>query len=96
MHDVLNLIVIRFNNMQTDCLHYRGLILLNAVDGNSPYPENITLYVITPGQKVNFTVPTLQIVTGYDPVPGRIYSISEKCLQQNFKIALLVNKVPLD
>lgn len=40
------------------------------MDGNNPIPENVTLTVITPGQKVNFTVPTLQIVTGLDPVIG--------------------------
>lgn len=57
---------------QTNCLHYQGLILLDAVDGNNPIPENITMYVITPGQKVNFTIPTLQIVTGLDPVVGRL------------------------
>ncbi|EFX74152.1 hypothetical protein DAPPUDRAFT_109234 [Daphnia pulex] len=55
---------------QTNCLNYQGLILIDAVDGNSPIPENITMFVITPGQKVNFTVPTLQIVTGLDPVIG--------------------------
>lgn len=55
---------------QTNCLHYQGLILLDAVDGNNPIPENITMYVITPGQKVNFTIPTLQVVTGLDPVIG--------------------------
>jgi hypothetical protein len=27
--------------------------------------------VITPGEKVNFTIPTLEIVTGLDPVPGK-------------------------
>nr|CAH0100765.1 unnamed protein product [Daphnia galeata] len=56
--------------LQTDCLHYQGLILVDAVDGNSPFPENVTKYVITPGEKVNFTIPTLEIVTGLDPVPG--------------------------
>uniref|UniRef100_A0A0P6DNC3 Arylacetamide deacetylase n=1 Tax=Daphnia magna TaxID=35525 RepID=A0A0P6DNC3_9CRUS len=58
------------SQLQTNCLHYQGLILLDAVDGNNPIPENITMYVITPGQKVNFTIPTLQIVTGLDPVVG--------------------------
>lgn len=59
------------SNIQTNCLNYQGLILLDAVDGNNPIPENITMFVITPGQKVNFTVPTLQIVTGLDPVVGK-------------------------
>jgi hypothetical protein len=51
-------------------LHYKGLILVDAVDGNNPIPENVTMYVITPGQKVNFTIPTLEIVTGLDPIIG--------------------------
>ena len=46
------------------------MILIDPVDGNSPIPENVTMSVITPGEKVNFTVPALQLVTGFDPVPG--------------------------
>ncbi|XP_057366130.1 uncharacterized protein LOC130686987 [Daphnia carinata] len=60
---------------QKNCMNYQGLILIDAVDGNSPIPENVTLTVIAPGQKVNFTVPTLQIVTGLDHVIG-VYGLA--------------------
>lgn len=54
------------------CRNYRGLVLIDPVDGDAPIPENVNMSVITPGQKVNFTLPTLQLVTGLDPVPGEL------------------------
>ena len=37
------------------------------MDGADPLGIN-PVFVITPGEKVNFTVPTMQIVTGLDPI----------------------------
>lgn len=66
---------VAITQLQKNCLNYQGLILIDAVDGNNPIPENVTITVITPGQKVNFTVPTLQIVTGLDPVAS-VYGLA--------------------
>ncbi len=46
-----------------------GQILLSPVDGADPIGLN-PVVAITPGEKVNYTIPTLQIVTGFDPVPS--------------------------
>ena len=37
------------------------------MDGSYPFDETAS-YAITPGQKVNYTVPTVQLVTGFDPI----------------------------
>ena len=42
---------------------------MSPVDGADPFGI-LDNFVITPGEKVNFTIPTLQIVTGFDPIPG--------------------------
>jgi len=52
-------------------LNFIGQILLSPVDGADPYGIR-PIFVITPGEKVNYTIPTLQIVTGLDPVPSSI------------------------
>lgn len=59
--------------LETECLNFRGLVLLSPVDGGDPYGE-LPYFVITPGQKVNFSIPTMQLVAGLDhlvsPVTG--------------------------
>ena len=55
--------------LQAHCLNFRGQILLSPVDGADPLGY-IPIAVITPGEKVNYTIPTLQMVVGLDPVPG--------------------------
>lgn len=51
---------------------------MSPVDGADPYGI-LPLYVITPGEKVNFTIPTLQLVTGFDPIPG-IYKVKYRIM----------------
>jgi len=51
------------------CLNFKGQILYDPVDGADPLGIR-PIFVITPGEKVNFTVPTMQIVTGLDPIPS--------------------------
>ena len=46
------------------------MVLMSPVDGADPFGI-LQHFVITPGEKVNFTIPTLQIVTGLDPSPGK-------------------------
>lgn len=53
--------------MQAHCLNFKGQLLYDPVDGADPLGIN-PVFVITPGEKVNFTVPTMQIVTGLDPI----------------------------
>jgi chlorophyllase len=59
--------------LQAHCLNFRGQVLLSPVDGADPFGY-IPIAVITPGEKVNFTIPTLQMVVGLDPVPGNFPS----------------------
>jgi len=47
----------------------KGLALISPVDGVDPFGI-IKDYCITPGQKVNFTVPTVVLTAGLDPIQG--------------------------
>lgn len=52
------------------CGAFKALVLLDPVDGADPMgiiPE----YCITPGELLNFALPTLHLAAGFDPVPGK-------------------------
>lgn len=51
-------------------MNFKGQILLNPVDGGYDFSSMTPYFVITPGEKVNFTVPTLEISAGYDTIPS--------------------------
>ena len=55
--------------LQQNCRNFKGLMLLNPVDGADPFGI-LPITVITPGEPVNFTIPTLQVVVGLDNVVG--------------------------
>ena len=46
-----------------------GQILLSPVDGVDPFGL-IDNYAVTPGQFLNYNIPTLILSTGLDDVPG--------------------------
>lgn len=55
--------------LKEHCGNFKGMQLSSPVDGADPLgliPE----YCITPGETLNFNIPTLHIAAGYDPVPG--------------------------
>ena len=60
-----------------------GQVLLSPVDGSYPFDDTAS-YVITPGEKVSYTIPTVQIVNGFDPIPSR------KCELNQIKKKMLV------
>jgi len=67
--------------------------LYDPVDGADPLGIR-PIFVITPGEKVNFTVPMMQIVTGLDPIPS---SSNRSILYLQFKkIDYLSFKLLLD
>ena len=51
------------------CRNFRSLVMISPVDGMDPFGI-IQRFVIQPGEKVPFTIPSLTIATGLDPVPG--------------------------
>jgi len=53
------------------CENIRGQILFSPVDGVDPFGL-IHEFAITPGQYVNYALPTLVIATGLDGVPGHL------------------------
>eukprot|EP01098_Paradermamoeba_levis_P013148 TRINITY_DN591_c0_g1_i1.p1 TRINITY_DN591_c0_g1~~TRINITY_DN591_c0_g1_i1.p1 ORF type:complete len:353 (+),score=126.86 TRINITY_DN591_c0_g1_i1:38-1060(+) len=55
--------------LEENCGIAKGLALLNPVDGDDPWGI-IKSFVITPGQMLNFTTPTLILGTGLGPIPG--------------------------
>lgn len=56
---------------EAHCLNFKGQLLYDPVDGADPLGIN-QVFVITPGEKVNFTVPTMQIVCGLDPIASNV------------------------
>lgn len=49
---------------------------MSPVDGGDPLGE-LPYFVITPGEKVNFTVPTLELITEFDEVvSSKTYTLS--------------------
>ena len=62
--------------VQAHCLNFQGLILLDPVDGGVDIQSMTPYFVITPGELVNFTVPTLEIVAGYDTIPSSKYRLN--------------------
>ena len=60
---------------------------MSAVDGADPFGLN-PLYSITPGVKVNYTIPTLQQVAGLDPVPSGPFISCIKFIEWFLKIKL--------
>jgi len=51
------------------CGLVKGQILLSPVDGEDPYGL-IPVYAITPGEYLNFHIPTLILSSGLDGIPG--------------------------
>nr|XP_027215328.1 chlorophyllase-1, chloroplastic-like [Penaeus vannamei] len=51
------------------CGAFKALVLLDPVDGADPMGM-IPEYCITPGEPLNFALPTLHLAAGFDPVPG--------------------------
>ena len=62
-------VVVEF--MKNHCDLMKGQILFSPVDGVDPFGL-IDNFAITPGQLLNYNVPTLLIMTGLDSVPGTI------------------------
>ncbi|CAG7832824.1 unnamed protein product [Allacma fusca] len=59
------------NFLKLSCANFSAQILLSPVDGADPFgliPE----YCITPGEKLNYVMPTLTIQAGLDPKKGSI------------------------
>jgi len=61
---------INVNYLKQNCRNFVGHILLSPVDGADPFGI-IEEYCITPGEYLNFNMPTLVIQAGLDPVPGK-------------------------
>ena len=53
--------------LQDRCGRAKGLILMDPVDGYDPYGIVTNQNLITPGRKLNFTIPTLLTRSGLDP-----------------------------
>jgi len=62
-------VVVEF--LKHHCESVRGQILFSPVDGVDPFGL-IHDFAITPGQYVNYALPTLVMVTGLDEVPGTL------------------------
>ena len=52
------------------CHNVKGMSMLSPVDGVDPYGI-VQEYCITPGEKLNFEVPTLVMTSGLDGIPGK-------------------------
>ena len=48
----------------------RGLVLMSPVDGEDPYGL-IDNYCVTPGEELDYEIPTLVLPAGLDDVPGK-------------------------
>ena len=57
------------NYMKLGCHNVKGISMLSPVDGVDPYGF-VQEYCITPGEKLNFEVPTLIMTSGLDGIPG--------------------------
>jgi len=57
------------NYLYKGCSNVKGLILGSPVDGVDPFGF-VDNFAITPGEKLNFTVPTLILPAGLDNEPG--------------------------
>ena len=62
-------VVVEF--MKHHCNLVKGQVLFSPVDGVDPFGL-INNFAITPGQPLNYNVPSLLIMTGLDSVPGTI------------------------
>lgn len=59
------------NYLIEKCGNFKGLVLMSPVDGVDPF--GITNeFCITPGELVNFDIPTLILPTGLDAVSGKL------------------------
>jgi len=61
---------INVNYLKQNCRNFVANIMLSPVDGADPFGI-IDEYCITPGEFLNFNMPTLVIQAGLDPVPGK-------------------------
>jgi len=69
--------------LDNNCLNYKGVILLNPVDGADPWGI-INDFVITPGKFVNYTTPSLTVGDGLGTVPVNSFFPACEPVKMNF------------
>ncbi|CAL8118054.1 unnamed protein product [Orchesella dallaii] len=74
------------------CRNFVANVHLSPVDGFDPFGIIPGDFAITPGENVNFNIPTLVVKAGLDPIPGTI--INPACAPANLSNERFYNAMP--
>ena len=89
-------VVVEF--LKHHCDMFKGQILFSPVDGVDPFGL-IDDFTITPGQYVNYALPTLVLMAGLDGVPGGLAGgLTPACVPEAWKLykEVIIIPTPLD